>query len=160
MIESPDPDIINNLGTLISKLTNIRNKTIILRAIHGDIYCGTRLKNFGMTESDLCPRCDNPETISHQLMDCLYVRNIWEILTKITGIKITSLNQVLGHDPTHDKITLTIHAEIIRQLMSIDRPTLEPLKLVKSTIKRLAIVEKGITKYQIENMLNELSKFT
>ena len=160
MIESPDPDIINNLGTLISKLTNIRNKTIILRAIHGDIYCGTRLKNFGMTESDLCPRCDNPETISHQLMDCLYVRNIWEILTKITGIKITSLNQVLGHDPTHDKITLTIHAEIIRQLMSIDRPTLEPLKLVKSTIKRLAIVERGITKYQIENMLNELSKFT
>ena len=138
----------------------LKNKTIILRAIHGDIYCGTRLKKFGMTETDLCPRCNIPETISHQLTDCLYVRKIWDILTKITGIKIKSLNQALGHDPMHDKITLTIHAEIIRQFMSIERPTLEPIKLVRSTVKRLAIVERGITKFQINKMLDELSKFT
>ena len=160
MIEAPDPDLIINLGFMISKLTNVRNKTIILRAIHGDIYCGTRLKKFGMTETDLCPRCNIPETISHQLTDCLYVRKIWDILTKITGIKINSLSQALGHDPMHDKITLTIHAEIIRQLMSIERPTLEPIKLVRSTVKRLAIVERGITKFQINKMLDELSKFT
>ena len=60
----------------------------------------------------------------------------------------------------HDKITLTIHAEIIRQFMSIERPTLEPIKLVRSTVKRLAIVERGITKFQINKMLDELSKFT
>ena len=160
MIESPDPEVLNNLGRLISKLTNIRNKTVILRAIHGDIYCGTRLKKFGMSETELCPRCDSPETISHQLVDCPYVRLIWDTVAKITGIKITTLNQALGHDPTHDKITLTIHTEIIRQLMAIDRPTLEPLKLVKSSVNRLSIVEKGITKYQIQSMLNELTKIT
>ena len=81
-------------------------------------------------------------------------------MTKLTGIKIVSLNQILGHDLTHDKTTLTLHAEIIRQLMAKDRPTTNPLLLVKSTINRLSIVEKGITKYQINNMLNELLKIT
>ena len=160
MITSPDPDIIINLGLLISKLTNVRNKTVLLRAIHGDVYCGTRLKNFGMSETDLCPRCATPETISHQLMECPYVCKIWEIITKITGIKITTLNQVLGHDPIHDKITLTLHAEIIRQLMAIDRPTVDPLNLVIFSVKSLSIVESGITKLQIRNMLHKLEKFT
>ena len=160
MISNPDEETLTNLGYLISKLTNIRSKTIILRAIHGDIYCGTRLKKFGMSETDLCTRCDNPETIAHQLKECTYVSKIWDILSKITGIKIYSLNQVLGHDPTHDKTTLTLHAEIIRQLMAIDRPTTDPLTLVTSTVRRLSILEKGITKFQIQNMLNELTKLT
>ena len=44
MIRNRDEESLTNLGYLISKLTNIRSKTTILRAIHGDIYCGTRLK--------------------------------------------------------------------------------------------------------------------
>ena len=160
MITNPDEDILSNLGNIISKLTNIRNKTTILRAIHGDIYCGTRLKKFGMNDSDLCTRCGIPETIAHQLKECTYVTKIWDIISKLTGIKIVSLNQVLGHDPTHDKTTVTLHAEIIRQLMAIDRPTIDPIALVTSTIRRLSIVEKGITKIQIQIILNELSKIT
>lgn len=77
---------------------------------------------------------------------------------KLTGIKITSLNQILGHDPTHDKISITLHAEIIRQLMAINRPITKPVLLIQSTIKRLSIVERGITKYQINNMLKELAR--
>ena len=111
-----------------------------------------------MSETDLCTRCDNPETIAHQLKECTYVSKIWDILSKITGIKITSLNQVLGHDPIHDKTTLTLHAEIIRLLMAIDRPTMDPLNLVKFSVRRLSIAEKGITKFQMQNMLNEISK--
>ena len=160
MIMDPDTYVIQNLGNHISKLTNVRLKTTLLRAIHGDVYCGTRLKKFGMSDTDACPRCDSPETISHQLAECMYVKNIWQIVSTLTGINTINLNQVLGHDPTHDKITLTLHAEIIRQLMSIDRPTIDPMKLIKSTIKRLSIVEKGITKYQINNMLNSIASLT
>ena len=160
MISDPDEDLITNLGYLISKLTNVRSKTTMLRAIHGDIYCGTRLKKFGMTDSELCPRCNIPETIAHQLMECSYVTKIWEITSKITGIKVTNLNQILGHDPRHDKITLTLYAEIIRLLLAIERPTIEPLKLVTASVRRLSIVERGITKFQIGNMLETIKNFT
>ena len=43
---------LKSLGYKISKLTNVKLKTILLRSIHGDIYSGTRLKKFGMTEDD------------------------------------------------------------------------------------------------------------
>ena len=160
MIKDPNDEMLTNLGQLISKLTNVRNKTTILRAIHGDIYCGTRLKKFGMSDSDSCPRCGIPETIEHQLKECYYTTKIWDISSKITGIKILNLNQILGYDPTHDKTTLSLHAEIIRQLLAIDRPMGDPLNLIVSTVRRLLIVEKGITKYQINKMLQELMTLT
>ena len=160
MITEPNEDCLTNLGHTIAKLTNVRSKTTLLRAIHGDIYCGTHMKKFGMTDSDLCSRCGFPETIAHQIMECSYVTKIWEIVSNLTGIKIKNLNQILGHDPTHDKITLTLHAEIIRQLLAITRPTTDPINVVLSSVRRLAIVEKGITKFQINNMLKELTAIT
>ena len=156
MIASPNEDTLTQLGHLISRLTNVRTKTTILRAIHGDIYCGTRLKKFGMTDSDACPRCDIPETIAHQLKECIYATKIWEICSSLTGIKIINLDQVLGHDSMHDRTSLTLHSEIIRQLMAIERPTKDPHNLIKTTIERLSIIEKGITKFQINNMQKEL----
>ena len=56
----------------------------------------------------------------------------------------------------HDRTSLTLHSEIICQLMAIDRPTKDPHKLIKTTIERLSIIEKGITKFQINNMQKEL----
>ena len=87
-------------------------------------------------------------------------KKIWDITSKITSIPITSLNDVLGHNPLHDKTTLTIHAEIIRLLLAIERPTLDQLKMVKSVTKRLGSVEKGITKFQISQSLDILNKLT
>ena len=160
LITDPDPVILTHLGIQIKKLTNIKLKGILLRALHGDIYSGTRLKKFGMTDTDECPRCLSPETIAHQLLECSYTKKIWDITSKITSIPITSLNDVLGHNPLHDKTTLTIHAEIIRLLLAIERPTLDQLKMVKSVTKRLGSVEKGITKFQISQSLDILNKLT
>ena len=56
----------------------------------------------------------------------------------------------------HDRTSLTLHSEIIRQLMAIERPTKDPHNLIKTTIERLSIIEKGITKFQINNMQKEL----
>ena len=160
LIINPEPDILAHLGLQIKKLTNIKLKGILLRAIHGDIYSGTRLKKFGMSETDACPRCLSPETIAHQLLECSYTKKIWEITSKITSIPINSINDILGHNPLHDKTTLTIHAEIIRLLMAIDRPTLDQLKMIKSVTKRLGLVERGITKFQISQSLDILNKLT
>ena len=160
MIISPDPDTLAELGRVIKKLTNVKLKGIILRAIHGDIYSGTRLKKFGMTDTDNCPRCSLPETIQHQLFECSYVKKLWDISTKITSIDNVSLNDILGHNRLHDKLTITIHSEIIRNLLAIERPTTNQISIVKSVVNRLSIVEKGITKFQITKMKDILNNIT
>ena len=160
MITNPQPEKIKRLGTLVSRLTNTKLKTIVLRSLHGDIYCGTRLKKFGLTDTDECPRCQLPETIEHQLYQCSYTKKLWELVAKVTSIPILDLNQVLGYDDIHDRTTLTLHAEILSRLLSIERPKQDPKTLLKSAITKLLIVEKNITKYQINQMLRILERIT
>ena len=160
MITNPDPVKLKRLGNLINRLTNTKLKTIVLRSIHGDIYCGTRLKKFGLTEIDECPRCQLPETIDHQLYSCSYTKILWELASKVTSIPTSDLNQILGYDDLHDRTTLTLHAEILSRLLSIERPKQEPKTLLKSAITKLSIVEKNITKHQINQMLKILERIT
>ena len=160
MLINHNPERLKKLGNLISKLTNTKLKTILLRSINGDIYCGTRLKKFGLTDTDECPRCHLPETIDHQLYSCFYTKQLWELTSKITSIPILNLNQVLGYDDIHDKTTLTLHAEILTRLLSIERPKQDPRALLKSAITKLLVVEKTTTKYQINQMLKILERIT
>ena len=111
---------------------------------------------FGMVEDNKCMRCGIEESISHMLMDCSYVKSLWDQISKITGIKITSLEEVLGLDPKHDKVTLTIHAETLRRLLAIERPVIEVRKVLVSIVKNLNILEKGVTKYQTGLMLKHI----
>ena len=160
MVDITEPKSLKRLGMIVNSMNNIKLRSIILRGIHGDIYCGSRLKNFKMTESDLCPRCNNAETIQHQLLECNYVRQIWTICSYVTSICCQNLNEVLGIHELHDRTTLTLHSEIIRRLLSIERPTIDPLKLVKSVVDRLSIVEKGISKYIILSFKDILNNYS
>ena len=60
----------------------------------------------------------------------------------------------------HDKTTLTIHAEVIRILLAIERPLTDKIILVKSIINRLSILEKGTSKIQIIKMKEVLESLT
>ena len=153
LVDTPQ---LTRLGSLINKLTNVRLKTVMLRVMHGDIYCASRMKKFGMTDNDQCPRCLQEETTEHMILTCGYVKKIWDLISSLTSIPHLTIKTILGLDPKHDKTTLTLNAEIIRQLMAIERPTIDPLVLVQNTIKRLTIVERGITKYQINKFLEAI----
>ena len=87
------------------------------------------------------------------LFECDYVKKLWIEASHITGILPLSINYVLGLNERHDKVTLTIHSEILRRLLAIDRPTIDPKKFLKSVIVNLNILEKGVTKYQIGKYL-------
>ena len=147
-----DDNLLSTLGNNLKSLTNSRLKTIILRAVHGDIYAGTRLKKFGMTNTDLCVRCNQQENIEHQLYSCQYVKQIWKLVEKITSIKNESFATILGCNMLHNKTTITLHAEIIRILLAIERPTTPPNDLINQTLTRLKTLEKGVTRYQIDQM--------
>ena len=60
----------------------------------------------------------------------------------------------------HDKTTLTIHAEVIRILLAIERPLTDKIILIKSIINRLLILEKGTSKIQIIKMKEVLESLT
>jgi hypothetical protein len=51
------PDEAASLYKNINRLSSTQNKTKMLRLIHGDVYCGVRLKKFKMTDIDTCIRC-------------------------------------------------------------------------------------------------------
>ena len=146
-----------DLGKIFKSLTITKLKTSILRLIHGDIFCGSRLKKFGMTDNDKCSRCNQEETIEHMYLNCGYTKRIWSIVNEITNIKYSSMREVTSLSKLHDKTTITINAEIIRQLSAIERPIIDPKIFVRSIIKRLSIIEKGITKIQIERLTKRLN---
>ena len=140
------------IGSQIKRLTNVKNKGILLRVMHGDIYCGTRLKKFGMTDSDTCPRCGESEDIEHQIMNCSYTRVIWEIVTDITGIVHNNLSVILGNDRKHNKASMALNAEIIKMLLAIDRPTQNQGQTIAKILDRLSYMEKGVSKYECNNL--------
>ena len=156
-LKNPTQEKIKSLGIKLSRITNVRLKSILLRSIHGDIYSKTRLKKFGMIECDKCPRCNEPETVEHLLLRCSYCTTLWALVSSITGIPIQEMDELLGLDDTHDTVTLTIHTELIRKLLAIERPICNPTKLLKTTLENLALLEKGITKYQINLLLKQIT---
>ena len=96
VLENVNEEGLIKLGLSIRSLTNTRLNTILLRVLHGDIYCGTRLKKFGMTVSVAGQRCGHPETIKHLLLECDYVKQIWEICKRLTSMPINNIYAVLG----------------------------------------------------------------
>ncbi len=81
-----------NIYNKIKKIGSIQNRTKILRLIHGDVYCGARLKKFKLSDNDRCHRCFAEETINHLLLDCPYTKEVWHTL----GLNPTSLNDILS----------------------------------------------------------------
>ena len=153
MLNNYCADDLKKLGSSIATLTNSKLKTTLLRCLHGDVYSKERLNRFGMSDDNLCSRCAEVESTSHMLFECDYVNKLWIEASHITGILPLSINYVLGLNERHDKVTLTIHSEILRRLLAIDRPTIDPKKFLKSVIVNLNILEKGVTKYQIGKYL-------
>ena len=148
------------LGKIINSLTNSKLKSILLRCLHGDEYSKERMLRFGMVTDNLCVRCQQIETTHHMLFDCRYTQQLWLEVAKLTGIYPESINEIMGFDPKHDKVTITIHAEIFRRLMAIDRPMHSPSELIRSAVNYLYILEKGVNKYQINKYIEHLNSNT
>jgi hypothetical protein len=140
---SSTADIVQPLYTKIEKLKNIPNKTKLLRLIHGDVYCGTRLLKFGLSDNDTCIRCFQPETICHLLIECPYTTRVWQQL----GIVCTEPLDIL-----HGQLTsaeLEIRAEIVSQIV-FRKQIVDPTILVETTLMRFTrglSQSKGVTQY-------------
>ena len=130
----------------INKLRCVRIKTLALRLLHGDIYNGTRLLKFGLTDSDECIRCKQRESLEHLLKDCWYTKIIWSKIRKLYR-KTDMRRQNYDNDLTFaigaklSKAKLKLHLEIIRRLCHKHRPNILPKALILHSLDYLIICD-------------------
>jgi hypothetical protein len=107
---------IDNAQCIYNKVCSIRSiqsRTKILRLIHGDVYCGARLKKFKLSDNDRCLRCFEEETISHLLLECPYTMEVWH---KLGGVPNSLTELLLNADKTLIEIlTQFIDALVFRK---------------------------------------------
>jgi hypothetical protein len=96
------PDEARALYKNINRPRSTQNKTKMLRLIHGDVYCGVRLKKFKMSEIDICIRCFEKETIKHLLVECPFTIEIWRLL----GINSNDTKNVIGTHLTKEELEI------------------------------------------------------
>jgi retron-type reverse transcriptase len=143
-----EDDLLRNYYMQISKLTSITNKSMILRLLQKDVYCGARLVRFGLEESDRCRRCFEEETINHLLLDCPYSREVLSLL----GITDFDIEEILGI--TLNKHHLEIRCDVIAYLV-FKQQILPPKVIVKTTLEKFAkgLVNTGKGKHVASVML-------
>jgi len=129
----------------INKLSSTQNKTKLLRLVHGDVYCGTRLKKFKLTEFDTCIRCFEKETIKHLLLECPYTQEVWGTL----GVDYSHAKNVIGIRESREE--LEIRADFLSAIV-FRKGNLPPNTLINMTYLKYS---KGLCK---NNKVKELAK--
>ncbi len=130
------PQQATTLYNKIAKLRNVANKTKLLRLLHGDVYCGSRLYRFGLSDTDRCIRCFECETIRHLLLDCPYTKEVWSRL----GLAADTPGDILKDNINVGE--LEIIAEVISALV-FRKQILPPDVLIRSTIYKF---KEGLSK--------------
>jgi hypothetical protein len=140
------------------KVTSIRHKNIILRVAHKDIYTKEKLHRFGLIDNPHCPRCNLIETFEHKLMNCEYVKRIWQEIFKITNVDDSvTIDKILATSLNSSTTDITISAETLIKIMALkDDQTwlVRPRIFARNIIKGVHMLERNIKiKSDIENLL-------
>jgi len=122
----------------VSKISSVTLRTKILRLIHGDVFCGTKLVRSGLAEIDTCIRCFNTETINHLLLHCPYSQAVWSLLE----IDATSFNSILDSSISEQEFEFRC---AIVDLLVFRKAQIPPNIVVANTVNSYA---KGLSKKQ------------
>ena len=137
----------------IRRLKSTRAKSFALRLLHGDVYTGTKLLKFGLSNSDECNKCRNTENLQHLIKDCWYSGLIWSKICKLYQetdhrrqiYDKNSIDFVVGGRLSMPKLKL--HIEILRRLTGKDRPNILPRMLITQTLDYLIICDTEHRRY-------------
>ena len=149
-------------GNILRKLTSTRHKNVILRVFHGEVYTKAKLNRFGLTDSNECPRCGQPEDLEHKFVTCDYVKRIWDAVFTLTrklkplnSPNIGRLEQILD-TVNPSKLVLTIHAEVLQRILSMKEDStylVLPKTFAKLAIQYVAKKERA-HKDELETLLS------
>ena len=153
----------------LASLTSTRHKNTLLRIVHGDVYTQSKLFRFGMSDTNVCPRCNEIEDLKHKFVECAYVKLIWQ-KAKPFIIKLQDVNH--QNDDTaktsvaanlgSNTISMTYTAEILQTILYLkpDQSYLmHPGYIAKRALKNLTIKEgNSKRKRAFIELLNETNR--
>ena len=149
-------------GYKISKLTNTKLKSTLLRAAHREYYPKERLHRYGLIDSPICPRCNEIDDYDHRLYNCVYVNKIWIETFKFTDrlstqpVGIDIISKAIGNNKDATVTGLTIHAEILTRILQLRDEVnylIRPYTFIRLAIEHLS---KRETNEEIKQSLKDL----
>ena len=168
LILSPNESI--NWANRVRKLTSTKLKDTMLRIAHGEIYTKEKLHRFGLVDSEICPRCDQVETLAHKFFKCEYVKEIWKCVLattnklRINPIDINSLDydvpdSFLASNLDNNQAIMTLQAEILKRILSLSDTQdylIHPKMLVRLATNHLIKRErKDLLRDQLKALLSD-----
>ena len=148
----PTPAETLNWCYKIGKLSSTKHKSLILRIAHGEIYTKEKLHRFNLIDSNICPRCDEIETLNHKFINCDYVRRIWSSASRfqlgLLGSTPNTQNEIalaLGCFNNSTQAYLTLAVEILQRISYLkdnQQYLIHPTQLVKQCIRSIQIKER------------------
>jgi hypothetical protein len=143
MLEFENTEVALSLFKKIKGIKSMPLKTKMLRLIHGDIYCGTRLVRFHLSEMDTCIRCFAQETREHLITQCPYTKQVWQKY----GIDNPTLKNILNVNI--NAAEFEIRSSLLETIV-FRKQHIPPEILIDITINRYAsglVKNKRITEY-------------
>ena len=144
----------------ISKLTNVRHRSLVLRIIHGDFYTREKLYRYNLAPDNECKICGEVETLTHKFVQCTYVKRINDVLRNIEGQRppphVEPEEEALGAWLTNDLTNITIRAEILQRISYLRESSyvMHPKALVKNVLETLRVKERNESiKENLEDLL-------
>jgi hypothetical protein len=115
-----------NITTFRRLCKNSKLRNIYFRLIHNDFFTHEKMKRYGMTKNDECPRCKIREDTRHLMWGCVHSTNIWALYNN-TMIKIGNQEEVVREyedlfKPGLTKVNAIIKIKMIQELIQINRP--------------------------------------
>jgi hypothetical protein len=135
----------------LNKITSTRLRNSAFKLIHGDIYPQARLKKFNLSDSDLCPRCNNTETKEHLVAGCPASEALWSKLMHIINhIHNTSLKPdlptILNLNHNNNSLAITTVIAYFNHWNIYSKPDMITDTIVKSKLTQLLRLERGTVK--------------
>ena len=148
-----------NITQVRNNCKNSKLRNIYFRLIHNDFFTYEKMKRFGMSESDACPRCGEKENLRHLIWDCSHSLNIWNLFNEVVNHAFPNGKDSVN---SYDKIfascnessTNIIKLKIVQEMIQIERPKNWNKSKIVQVIKDIFSIEK----YNAIKLKNE-SKF-
>jgi hypothetical protein len=125
------PEQAISIYSKLNRINSVQLKTKMLRMLHGDVFCGTKLAKFGL--SDRCIRCFSKGTLTHLLFECPFTLEIWQ--RSQIDIRNKNITDILN--PNCTDAQFEIRASLL-ELILFRTVQMDPNIMIKTTVDRFA----------------------
>ena len=136
-------------GKMFDNLWLIKNpilRAVRLKVVYKDIFSNERRFRFQLSVTPNCDICGSVETVEHHLFLCTNASRIWDLYSRLTGLRINSLFDLIHSDRILENeiiksVLLKALIQINRSRDSMDRAIISECIFFLSTEARTNVTQ-------------------